>query len=65
LFENVVVLSSQVMNEEDVEDLAGLESSVTQRDASTEAGAEEQTTLPGGVAEGPATAETSTLVERM
>jgi hypothetical protein len=29
LFENVVVLSSQVMNEEDVEELAGLESSVT------------------------------------
>jgi hypothetical protein len=29
LFENVVVLSTQVMNEEHVEDLVGLESSVT------------------------------------
>jgi hypothetical protein len=59
LFENVVVLSSQVMNEEDVENLAGLESSVTRRDALAEAGAEEQTMLPGGAAEGPTTTDAS------
>ena len=50
LFENVVVLSSQVMNKEDVEDLTGLESSVTRtEDAGT--GAEEQSApqaVPGG-----------------
>jgi hypothetical protein len=54
-----------VMNKEDVEDLAGLESSVTRRDASVEARAKEQTTLPGGAAEGPVTTETSAQVERM
>lgn len=32
---------AQAMNEEDVEDLAGLDSSVTRSDASAEAGAEE------------------------
>jgi hypothetical protein len=57
LFENVVVLSSLVMNKEDVEDLTGLESSVTQRDASVEARAEEQTMLLGGVVEGCATTD--------
>jgi hypothetical protein len=48
-----------------VEDLAGLESSVTRRDASVEVGAKEQTTLPGGAAEGPAVAYASVQVERM
>jgi hypothetical protein len=65
LFENVVVLSSHVMNEGDVEDLTGLESPVTRRDASVEAGAKEQTMLPGGVAAGPTTADASAQVERM
>jgi hypothetical protein len=47
------------MNEEDVEDLAGLESSVTRRDALVEAGAEEQTMLLGGAAKGLATTNAS------
>jgi hypothetical protein len=47
------------MNEEDVEDLVGLDSSVTRRDASAKAGAEEQTMLQGGVVEGPVTVDAS------
>jgi hypothetical protein len=58
------VLSSQAINE-DVEDLASLDSLVTQRDASAEAGAEEQTILQGGVGEGPATVDASVQVERV
>jgi hypothetical protein len=53
------------MNEEDVEDLTGIERSVTRRDASAEAGAEEKTTHPGGAVEGPAAADASSQVERM
>lgn len=53
------------MNEEDVEDLAGLDSSETQRDAWAEAGAEEQAVLQGGVAENPATGDTVAQVERV
>jgi hypothetical protein len=53
------------MNEEDVEDLAGLDSSVTRRNASAEVGAEEQTMLHGGDAEGLATVDASTQVERV
>jgi hypothetical protein len=37
----------------------------TQRDASAEAGAEEQTMLQGGVAEGPMTVDASAQVERV
>jgi hypothetical protein len=37
----------------------------TRRDASAEAGAEEQTMLQGGVAEGPATVDASAHVERV
>jgi hypothetical protein len=59
------VLFSQVMNKEDVDDLAGLESSVTQGDALVEAEADEQTKLSGGTAEGPATTDASAQVERM
>jgi hypothetical protein len=53
------VLSSQAMNEEYVEDLANRESSVTRKDAAVEAGAEEQSLLQGGGAEGPAMADAS------
>jgi hypothetical protein len=53
------------MNKEDVEDLAGLDSSETRRDASAEAGAEEQTMLQGGITEGPATADASAQIERV
>jgi hypothetical protein len=48
-----------------VEDLAGLESSVTRRDASAEEGAEEQTMLQGGVTEGPTMVDASAQVERV
>ncbi|KAL5681710.1 hypothetical protein ACJX0J_008095, partial [Zea mays] len=51
--------SKAVMNEEDVDDLAGLESLVTRTGGSAEAGAEGQTTLPRGTIEGPAVAAAS------
>jgi hypothetical protein len=53
------------MNEEDVEDLASLDSSETRRDALAEAGAEEQAVLQGGVAEGPMAADALAQVERV
>jgi hypothetical protein len=53
------------MNEEDVDDLAGLESLVTRTGGSAEAGAEGQTTLPRGTIEGPAVAAASAQVEGM
>jgi hypothetical protein len=56
------VLSSQAMRDEEVEDLAGLESSVARKDADLETGAEEQSSLKEGDAEGPATAGTSAWV---
>jgi hypothetical protein len=59
------VLSAQAMNEEDVEDLADLESLMTQKDAAAEAGAEEQTLLQRGGAEGPATTDASAQVARV
>jgi hypothetical protein len=59
------VLPSQAMNEEDVEDLVGLDSSVTRKDALAEAGAEEQPMLRGGVVEGVATTDASAQVERV
>jgi hypothetical protein len=48
-----------------VEDLADLESSVAQKDAAVEAGAEEQSLLQGGSAEGPTAADASQQVARM
>jgi hypothetical protein len=51
------------MNEEEEEDLADLESSVNRRGASAEAGAEEQTNLPGGAIVGPAVGDASAQVE--
>ena len=42
-----------------MEDLAGLESSVAQKDAAVEAGAEEQYLLQEGGVEGPAVASAS------
>jgi hypothetical protein len=51
------VLSSQAMNEEYVKDLADLKSSVARKDVAVEAGAEEQSLLQGGGAEGPAMAD--------
>jgi hypothetical protein len=45
-----------------VEDLASLESSVIRKDAKVETGAEEQSSLKKGGAEGPAMAGTSALV---
>jgi hypothetical protein len=48
-----------------VEDLTGPDCSETRRGASAEAGAEEQTMLEGGVAEGSATADASVQVERV
>jgi hypothetical protein len=62
---NFIVLSSQAMNKEYVEDLAGLECSVARKDASAEARAEEQAMFQGGGAEGPATADASALVARV
>ena len=59
------MLPSQAMNKEDVEDLVGLDSSVTRKDASAEAGAEEQPMLRGGVVEGVVTADASAQVERV
>ena len=59
------MLSSQAMRDEEVEDLAGLESSVARKDAAVEAGAEEQSLLQEGGAEGPAAAGASTQVEKM
>jgi hypothetical protein len=56
------VLSSQAMRDEEVEDLAGLESSVAQKDANMETGAEEQSSLKEGDTEGPATVGTSARV---
>jgi hypothetical protein len=50
---------------EDVEDIANLESSVTWKDAEAEAGAEEQTLLQGGGAEGPATTDASAQFARV
>ena len=62
---NIIVLSSQAMNKEDVEDLTGLESSVARKDASAEARAEEQDVFQGGGAEGPATVDASVQVARV
>jgi hypothetical protein len=53
------VLTSQAMRDDEVEDLAGLESSVAQKDAAVEAGAEEQYLLQEGGVEGPAVASAS------
>jgi hypothetical protein len=56
------VLSSQVMRDEEVEDLAGLESSMAQKDTKVEAGVEEQSSPKEGDAKGPAVAGTSAQV---
>jgi hypothetical protein len=56
------VLSSQVMRDEEVEDLAGLERSVARKDAAVETGAEEQSSLKEGGAEGPTASRTFTQV---
>jgi hypothetical protein len=55
-------MSLQAMMDEEVEDLAGLESSVAQKDAKVEMGAEEQSSLKDGSAEGPSAAGTSAQV---
>jgi hypothetical protein len=56
---NVVVLYSQAMRDEEMEDLAGLESSMARKDAELETGAEEQSSLKEGGTKGPAAAGTS------
>jgi hypothetical protein len=53
------------MNEEEVDDLTGLESSVTRVGALAEARAKGHTTPPEGAAEDPAAVATSALVEGM
>jgi hypothetical protein len=53
------------MNEEEVDDLTGLESSVTRVGALAEAGAKGHTTPPRGVAEDPTAAASSAQVEGM
>jgi hypothetical protein len=47
------VPSSQEMRDEEVKDLASLESSVARKDAEVEAGAEEQSSLIKGSSEDP------------
>ena len=47
------------MRDEEVEDLAGLETLVARKDAKVETGAEEQSSLKEGDAEGPAAADAS------
>ena len=59
------MLSSQAMRDEEVEDLAGLEGSTARKDDAVEAGAEEQSLLQGGGAEGPTAADASQQVARM
>jgi hypothetical protein len=59
------VLSSHAMREEEVEDLANLESSMAHKDVAVEAGAEGQSLLQGGSVEGPAAADASERVARM
>jgi hypothetical protein len=59
------MLSLQAMWDEEVEDLVGLESSVAWKDVVMETGAEEQSSLKEGGAEGPAAAGTSAQVERI
>lgn len=59
------MLSSQAMRDEEVEYLAGLESSVAQKDAAVEVGAEEQSLFKEGGAEGLAATGASARVERM
>jgi hypothetical protein len=58
------VLSLQAMNEE-VEDLARLESSMARKDAAVDAGAEEQSLLQGGGAEGPAAVDALEHIARV
>jgi hypothetical protein len=53
------VLYSQAMRDEEMEDLAGLESSMARKDAELETGAEEQSSLKEGGTKGPAAAGTS------
>jgi hypothetical protein len=53
------------MNEEEVDDLADLESSVTRASALAEAGAEGHITPLGGATEDPAAAPASAQVEGM
>jgi hypothetical protein len=50
------------MRDEEVEDLASLESSVARNDAKVEEGAEEQSSLTKGDVEDPAAAGTSAQV---
>ena len=59
------MVSSQATRDKEVEDLAGLESSVARKDAAVEAGAEEQSLLKEGSAQGLAAAGASAWVERM
>jgi hypothetical protein len=53
------------MGEEEVRELVGLESLVVRKDVVVEAGAEGQSLLQEGGAEGPATVGASEQVERM
>ena len=55
------MLSSQTMRDEEVEDLAGLESSVARKDTDVE-GVEEQSSLKEDDAKGPTAAGTSARV---
>jgi hypothetical protein len=59
------VLSSRVVRDKEMEDLAGLESSVARKDVAVEARAEEQSLLQEGGTEGPTVGGTSAQVERM
>jgi hypothetical protein len=54
-----------MMNEEEVDDLASLESSMTQMDGTVEARVEGLSAPPGGSSEDPATASAPAQVEEM
>ena len=56
------MLSSQVMRDEEVEDLTGLESSIAQKDVVVEAGDEEPSLLEKVDTEDPAVTGTSAQV---
>jgi hypothetical protein len=54
----IVLLPSQMMNEEEVEDLAGLESSMTRAGGAYEGGVEGHSTPQAGSGEDPTVAST-------
>jgi hypothetical protein len=54
-----------MMNEEEVDDLAGLESSMTRMDGTVEAGVQGLSAPPSGSGEDPTVASAPTQVEEM